>query len=288
VKAITKIAKHSEEEVAKLNNKNAFMDAYIELHKETIKMLWQIIDLKYCNENDDPITIDRDNAVIGGNLLRLNKLNLSFLENFCNNKLEICSIINRCLAETAINLKYLLLDDNNQIRNYIKNSLITEKELWGVIKSNIEERGEEASGIETRMQNSILKSFEQSDFELDDVNRSSGWKTFRSRADKVSIDMFYSVYYGMSSHAIHGNWQDILSNNLKKVEGGFKLDLNWQKTGPQIIDGPIILSLDVMSIFIKKELSSDNNSTLLLDNIKTLLDYQSSLMSAHEKWMLNK
>jgi hypothetical protein len=286
VKAITKIAKHSEEVVAKLNDKNSFMDAYVELHKEVIRTLWQVIDLKYCDENDSPITIDRDNAVLGGNLLRLNKLNLSFLQNFCDNKLEICSIINRCLAETAINLKYLLLE-SNQIRNYIKNSLITEKELWTVIKSNIEERGEDASAIEVRMQKSILESFDQSDFELDDVNKSSSWNSFRSRANKVSIDMFYSVYYGISSHAIHGNWQDILSNNLKRVEGGFKLDLNWQKTGPQIIDGPIILSLDVMGAFIKKELSSDKNSNLLLDNIKTLFDYQSNLMSAHERWMLN-
>jgi len=138
-------------------------------------------------------------------------------------------IVNRCLAETAINLKYLLIESEERVkRNYIKYSLITEKELWEVLKSNISERPEDVWNIEKRMQKSIQNSFDDSDFDLEDINRSSKWKSIKSRADAVAGEMFYDVYYGISSHSIHGNWQDILTNNLERFGENFKLHINWQ------------------------------------------------------------
>ena len=76
------------------------MDAYVELLKQTINLLFLIIGERYCEEKEGiPRKINRNEAIIGGNLTRLIKLNTSFLENICNGKLEICYILNRSIAE---------------------------------------------------------------------------------------------------------------------------------------------------------------------------------------------
>jgi hypothetical protein len=283
------IPKYTENEIYEFVDNDDYMDAYVELLKDSIECLWYIVYLKYFEKNDTPKEIGKDDAVVGGNLIRLIKLNTSFLENICLKKSEICLIVNRCIAETAINLKYLLIESEERVkRNYIKYSLITEKELWEVIKSNIKERPENVWNIEKRMQKSIQNSFDNSDFDLDDINRSSKWKSIKSRADAVAGEMFYSVYYGISSHSVHGNWQDILTNNLDRNGENFKLHIDWQEPKPQMMDLAIILNLDILNLFIQKELDADQDTELLKKNYNTLLAYGNLLIESHEKMLKKK
>ncbi|HMG82109.1 MAG TPA: DUF5677 domain-containing protein [Ferruginibacter sp.] len=122
--------KYSNYEIENFDDNHDFIDASVELHKQTIALLWTMAGIIYCDENQEPKEITKDEAVTGGNLVRLIKLNTSFLQNACGHKLEICYIINRCISETYINLKYLLQNSEEKVtRNYIKHSLITEKEL---------------------------------------------------------------------------------------------------------------------------------------------------------------
>lgn len=281
------LPKYSNAEIEKFDSEDKFMDAYVELLKQTIELIYRVVGLKYCDLDGLPKKIDKDQAVVGGNLTRLIKLNTSFLQNICEGKLEICYIINRCIAETAINTKFLLIDGEERVkRNYIKYSLITEKELWETIITNIKGRNGNVLPIEERMQESIQNSFDKSDFDLDEVNRSSKWKSIKDRANLVAGEKFYSVFYGISSHSIHGNWQDILLNNLKKLEDGFELNLQWNRPRPQIIDGPIILNLDIVKTFCERELQNDTTASLILEKCKILNEYHRYLTQNHEKWML--
>lgn len=276
---------YSKSELSELNNEDLFMHAYVELLKQTISMLYLIIGDRYSDDkNGLPIKITKDEAIIGGNITRLIKLNTSFLENVCNGKLEICYILSRCIAETAINIQYMLSEgEESVLRNYIKYSLITEKELWNTIKENIKDRGGEKQDIEKRMENSILSSFDESDFKLEDVNRSSKWKSIAKRAAYVAGDMFYGVYYGISSHSVHGNWQEILLNNLEKEDDGFKLNLQWNMPRPQVLDVAIGLNLKVVYDFIEKE--SVTEKDLFLEKTKLLMKYHNELLYAHEKFV---
>jgi hypothetical protein len=276
---------YSKSELSELNNEDLFMHAYVELLKQTISMLYLIIGDRYSDDkNGLPIKITKDEAIIGGNITRLIKLNTSFLENVCNGKLEICYILSRCIAETAINIQYMLSEgEESVLRNYIKYSLITEKELWNTIKENIKDRGGEKQDIEKRMENSILSSFDESDFKLEDVNRSSKWKSIAKRAAYVAGDMFYGVYYGISSHSVHGNWQEILLNNLEKEDDGFKLNLQWNMPRPQVLDVAIGLNLKVVYDFIEKE--SVTEKDLFLEKTKLLMKYHNDLLYAHEKFV---
>jgi hypothetical protein len=281
------LPKYSHTEIEKFDSEDNFMDAYVELLKLTIELIYKVVGLKYCDNDGIPKKISKDEAVVGGNLVRLIKLNTSFLQNICEGKLEICYIINRCIAETALNIKFLLIEGEERVkRNYIKYSLITEKELWEIILSNVKDRSGDVLPIEERMQNSILNSFDKSDFDLDEVKRSSKWKSIKERANLVAGEMFYNVFYGISSHSIHGNWQDILFNNLKKIEGGFELNLQWNRPSPQIIDGAIVLNLDIVETYCGRELNSDTSGYAIIEKCKVLSEYHSDLCQNHEKWLM--
>lgn len=273
------------DEIAKFKNEDQFMSAYVELIKHTIKILVAIIDSKYCDEEiGNPIKIDRDNAIIGGNLTRLIKLNTSYLDNVCQRRAEICHIISRCIAETAINIQYLLSNgEKNVRRNYIKHSLITEKSLLNNITKNIEKRGGKKLEIEERIQISIDNSFKKSDFEIDEVNRSSKWKSIAARAESVTGNrLFYDIYFGISSHTTHGNWQDIILHHLDDDEDDFKLNLDWNLPRPQMLDPIIGLNLRVLQSFI--EICKLEYSTIFAQKANLLFSYHKDLIIKHEEF----
>jgi len=280
------IPKYKHSEIEFFDNEHKFMDAYVELLKQTIELVYRIIEAAYFDEDEIPLKISKEEAVLGGNLVRLVKLNTSFLQNICESKMEICYIINRCIAETFINTKYILVEGEDRVkRNYIKHSLITEKELWETILTNIKGRNGNVLPIEERMQSSIKRCFDESDFDFDEVQKSSKWKSIKSRAEQVSNEMFYSVYYGLSSHSVHGNWQDILVNNLEKEDDGFKLNLSWNRPRPQIMDGPIVLNIEIVKAFCENGVIKNETSSLIKDKCVELTEYILCLSNAHERWM---
>lgn len=277
--------KYSLSELEGFDDENSFMDAYVELLKQSITLLYLTVGERYCEgEEGLPKKISRDEAIVAGNLTRLIKLNTSFLENICNGKLEICYILSRCIAETAINTQYILTEGEERVlRNYIKYSLITEKELWNTIQENVSKREDEKLHIEHRMQTSIKNSFEKSDFDLEDVSKSSKWKSIAKRAEVVAGDQFYKVFYGIASHSIHGNWQDILMNNLSKNSDGFEINLQWNRPRPQIMDGAIILNLLVADTFVKKE--ELDNKEIYDEKIEILREYLECIQINHEEFL---
>jgi len=130
--------KYTIQRIQEFDNENQFMEASIELLKQTIELIWIIVGFKYCDSNGEPITIRKEDAVVAGNLVRLIKLNTSVLQNISEGKLEICHILNRYIVETQVNIKYMLIEGEERVRrNYIKYSLITEKKLWNTISDNI-------------------------------------------------------------------------------------------------------------------------------------------------------
>ncbi len=118
---------------------------------------------------------------------------------------------------------------------------------------------------------------------MDEVCRSSKWKSIKSRADLVAGEMFYSVFYGISSHSVHGNWQDILFNHLNKADDEFELNLSWNKPRPQIIEGPIVLNLDIVATFCNKEITNRNSANSIENKCAQLIDYLKMLSHYHEK-----
>jgi hypothetical protein len=272
-------------ELENFDSNDQFMDAVVELHKQTILLLWACVFEVYC-VNQVPKEITREEAVIAGNMIRYIKLNTSILENTVKKKSEICMILSRCLSETYVNIKYFMLHPDERIRrNYIKHSLITDKELWNTIELNVNKNDGELMEIEKRMRESILKSFENVDFQIDDINRSSKWESISARAKEVAGDRFYYAYYGISSHSVHGNWPDLYFNHLDKTTTGYKVKLSNIVPRPQLIDGPISLTLDIIREFYEKYLGSTNEGEKIIEFAKNLQKYHEEIIQVHENFI---
>jgi hypothetical protein len=144
------------EKIKSFTTEDQFMDLGVELFKE-ISIITSILVCTY-RMGEDNRTRDwwkRDEAILGGLMVRLNKLQLAFLDQICNHKAEIAFLLHRSIVETIINLKYLMSKkDEETYTEYVKDSLKQEKRLLSLITSNIQERGLEEP-IETRMKGSI-------------------------------------------------------------------------------------------------------------------------------------
>ena len=180
----------------------------------------------------------RDEAILGGLLVRGSKLMSGFLEAVCNNRMELALIFTRCLVETMINLKYLLTFQSPELfREFIVYSLRTEKKLHEAIEHNILERGQELP-IETRMKASISMAFSKSGISIDDVDSSERdvWgESIYKRFKKLGMEKGYLPLFSLYSHFVHGNWQEILRYHLDCQEEGFAPHCEWESTRPQPI-----------------------------------------------------
>jgi hypothetical protein len=278
----------TKEEVSSYEHESEFMSALVDLHKEVIKLLYKCCE-QYLNDDDTPKKLSRDNAIIGGNMTRLTKLNGSFLQNICEKKSEICFILERCISETCVNLKFMLLKgEKNVLRNYIKYSLITERKLYELVNNNIKSRDGIELPIENRIKKSIENSFDSSDFELEEIKNSSKWKSVASRAEAIGDKNYYNVMYGISSHSIHGNWQEILYNHLHEIDDEFGINLNWIHPRPQILEGTMSHVLEVVDIFAQHEVDNSEIQRKIKNIANSFQESLSILSFNHEKCMNKK
>ena len=74
---------------------------------------------------------------------------------------------------------------------------------------------------------------------------------------------------------------------LDRVENSFKLHIDWQPPKSQLMDLAIIFNLDILKLFIQKELVNDDDTKILDKNHNILLEYSKTLLEYHEK-MLEK
>jgi len=280
--------KYTEAEIDMFPNESYFMDANVELLKDVIHLLLALIKTKYCNESEDAIEIDKIDSVIAGNLVRLYKLDISFLQNICERKTEIALIISRAIIECYINLSYIFAkqeEEYNTVRKqYINASLSTEKKAKDIINNNIKEFDGVSSPIEDRMLSSIQSSISIS--EDDSFEKLANWPNIKNRC-QVHDDgkLLYDFLYGIQSHAVHGTWQDLLFNHIVEEGNNFKINLNWIEPRPQVLEGVILYNILTIIKFVDKELNSIKNDIDIISN--EMIDYLRILSLKHENFINN-
>ena len=256
------------------------MSEYVELHKKIIEKLYRYVEYHYFDANDAPQLLSKNDAVIAGNFARLIKLNVSILQHVCECKGEILMILLRCYIETYVNIKYFLSTDNTVKEAYIKDSLSNEVKFSETIKTNITNRDGNILDIEKRMIDSINKAFSISGYQDKKVSRNYQWKSIKERVKIVvnDKDTFYNGLIGMSSHSIHGKWQDILKYNLfLKENDKFSINIEWTSPQPQLMDCVIWANIDLLDVI-------KGASEITIDEYKQQLI---SLISRHEESLKN-
>lgn len=197
-------------------------------------------------------------AIIGGNLVRLFKLMCFVMEESIKYRDELMSILIRLLAECVINLRYLIRENSDDLsQSYISNSLQHERALAQSIRENISNRGGEFLPIEKRMLSSIERTFRNSGISETDLPkkkiRNWGDKNLYEKAEIVGLADAYSAIFGGPSRNVHGGWQDLLQYHLEcESPGKFKPKLEFSKPRPQVIYALNQLVAETMLEYIEK------------------------------------
>ena len=259
------------DKINKYKTESEFMDLSVELFKEIGLIILTLANIIKRDDNNKLIKWNKNEAIIVGNLIRINKLQNSFLDNICQKRREITVILSRCLAETIINLLYILKNIKNSkvYTEFIEYSMREEKELLIKIDENVKKRGSELP-IEKRMRNSILSSLNQSGLKIEDIKKSIGksWTTslYKKAKEVELLDIFYAIY-SLPTHAVHGNWQDLIDYHINFKENGYEPNSKWHIPRPQQITGVGYLSVLVCKKYAKTFLTFMN-----FNEIKNILE----------------
>lgn len=278
-----KITEIDNGKISSFTTHGEFNELGVELFKEIALLIVPVASLYKQDEKGNSIPFNQEQAAIVGNLVRYCKLCNCFLEQFTKKRLETSLIFFRCLAETYINLKYFLkFKDQNTIRHYIKNSLRQEKDVLEILKRNVANK-KGIEHIETRMMDSINRAFIASDFEEEDISSSSKWnEKVKARIKEIIHPDFYVLIYGNASHAVHGNWQDIIAFHLKKEQEGFLPDTDWTLPTLQIIFSATVLSCDLLHNYADEVLPDSDNKRTLITSVENIMTRAFHLDRQHE------
>ncbi|MBG0812386.1 hypothetical protein IY145_23860 [Methylosinus sp. H3A] len=108
-------------------------------------------------------TWTRDQAVIGGNMVRLYKLLSAMLDQTVQHRRETSFIFARLAFETVVAIRYLLQEyDLALLDRYVRHSLDHERRLLKAINENVDACSGIIRPIEDRMRRSIDRMFKSS------------------------------------------------------------------------------------------------------------------------------
>lgn len=96
------------DDVQAYKSEDQFTGLAVELLKE-VGIILSVVACAYrLDDQSRPRKWIRNEAILGGLAVRITKLLQGLLDQTCQNRREIAEILFRCLAESAINLKYLI------------------------------------------------------------------------------------------------------------------------------------------------------------------------------------
>ena len=130
----------------------------------------------------------RDEAIIGGLLVRIYKLIHVILDQTCQNRLEPAFAQSRLLFETVVNLYFLTEEHNPEaFRDFVGYSLRHEQRLIEKIRRNIHDRNGQVLPIEQRMVSSIERAFERAEMSEAEVKKLEEGSMVKSKPGPFAI-----------------------------------------------------------------------------------------------------
>ncbi len=273
--------------IAKFTTEHEFMSLTIDLAIET----GEYVCVAACTTGKEH-SWTRDQAAIGGNMVRIYKLVDAMLDQHCKLRGETSFILARLVFETIVNVRYLITNfSTDLIDSYVEYSLRHEKKLWDDIARRIVKRHGIVLPIEERMQKSIERAFEAAGLSIEavDSKRKSPWgnRNLYEKAQAVGLDALYLSAFGGTSHGIHGAWEDIYGNNLHWDGSRFTPNIKWSTPRPQLLLAlcPVVAE----TVFIYFEfISRDLADGMFAAPLQDLTDRIATVSAAHEAYLAGK
>lgn len=265
---------------------------FMVLASELLREVASYVCVAACTMGSKPIW-DRDQAAVGGNMVRLFKILSAHLDQTVQKRYETSTIFSRLAFETIVNVRYLVANFSSDLVNsYIRHSLRHERRLLDTIKTNIAQRGGSIQHIEQRMLNSLERAAHIAGIGLEKIDLKDrtpwGGKNLREKAKFVGLEPAYDAVFGGMSHNVHGAWQDIYQFHVQTDgDGAFTPKLDWYHPRPQPLFALGILAIDAAADFL--EFIGGKASTgpvrAQLEDLRTRLH---SANDAHETYLSGK
>jgi hypothetical protein len=232
-------------ELQNLGNENEFIRLGNNYFIESNAVLMLILGIR----STDGLRIHQ--AIIFGQMVRLHKLSIGFLDMTKDRKSELSSIFSRSIFETAINLMYLMKTNDPEIfDDYIEDSFHSRKDLLGLIEGNISARNGVVLPIEDRIKKSVAHFANSVGVDISEIKsrKQNKWtsSTFKNRTTEVGMGHLYLPAYAMLSDYVHGGVFDVISNHLSELDGKFEPKTDWSIYRPQMTTSLIIVFSELL------------------------------------------
>jgi len=260
-----------------------------ELYKETAGVLIVCASSLVSYEEPAELKFNRNQAICVGLLVRIVKFMRATLAilSHGDDLGEVILALLRCIGESAINVRYLILKNDDSLFNqYVKVSLGPEGEMYDMIKENIEKRKGETLPVEARMLASIERLCKISGVKIEEVNRKHvEWGgTMRDRLKALGIEKLYAAVQRIPSHAIHGTWADLALHHLEVKPGGFAAKFKDSPVDTRILAPICLFVLAAVKDYYERFLAPSPEARPLNTRIDDLIDRLERVNLAHEEW----
>ena len=226
-----------------------------ELYKEASSLIC-VTSAAYFDDKVDAIKFERNQAICAGLLVRISKLMVSVVKLSADIEHgEAVQALNRGIIESAVNLRYLLnMDDDEIYDRFVKTSLSAERRLYDIIGSNIENRGGGQFVIEKIMLDSIAEVCQQSGVKIEEVDsRNRSWgDNFYEKLKALGMEHGYVALYMIPSHAVHGTWVDLGKNHLLPKDDGFEPNYDHLNTDGELLSPIAIFAVEAARDYLGK------------------------------------
>ncbi len=237
--------------------------------------------------------------VLRGHLVRMFKLYDTYIFLLIERRTETAFIILRSLAETIINLLYLLKHlDTDVYKKYKRASLAYEKHLEENILNNIRNREAELP-IEKRMLESIKNTFSRSgmgDFEEKELKKTQ-WgleKNHLETSGKAKDTDLYPVYeylFKTSSHFVHGSWHELDFHHLEKSTDSWGTrppQMRYTTPKPQLLEAVSIFVMEAAQKYLSAITNESNHAKESKEYLGKISQWFLDISQEHEKYLQKK
>lgn len=275
-------------EIENWNSEDSFIERGVELFQEVAKIGAILSCILPTGPDGSLGRWNREQAIFGGLLIRLSKLQHGFMILISKNYCGVARIVFRSLFETAVNLAYLAEKGSAELyERFIRYSLWTDKKLLLRIEVNVGARGYELP-IEERMIKSIDALFRRSGVDtnsMTDKDKHPWAGTLYNRAEAVGYGDMYLATFSLTSHEVHGNWGDLVEHHLEWSPDGFLPEAESSPSCTNEILAAGLLSADSCERYASRCLNGSEDRDFLLTRLGIYKDRLALLSNLFEAFV---
>ena len=208
------------------------------------------------------IVFNKIEAVIAGLLVRLDKFQLKALNAYTLADLELLSIICRIIAETGINLVYIIQEQSDELFDkfvsYSHKTLLKTKKRHKEIPNGLKFKEVAEKHIKTSFEETEL-----TDEVIETLSKKDWAGSIYDRANACGFENVYEILFRHTNHAIHGNWEDLATFHLTRKKNGYVICPDEISPSFEILAGMTTLNLQIIDRLIDNFITDDTAVEIL-------------------------